>query len=58
MPSIPRAPVHLVLVSLSLLWTMPSLGLLVSSLRPPEDVLTTGWWTVIRHPFDITQYSL
>ena len=58
MPSIPRAPVHLVLVSLSLLWTMPSLGLLVSSLRPPEDVLTTGWWTVFRHPFDITQYSL
>ncbi len=34
------------LLLLVLIWTFPSLGLLVSSFRPPGDVRTTGWWTV------------
>ncbi|HIK46399.1 MAG TPA: carbohydrate ABC transporter permease [Leptolyngbyaceae cyanobacterium M65_K2018_010] len=53
-----QTPIHLALVVLSTLWTLPSLGLLISSIRPPEEVLTTGWWTVFQHPFDFTQYSL
>ncbi len=53
-----RTPIHLALVTLSLLWTLPSLGLLISSIRPPADVLATGWWTVFQHPFEFTQYSL
>jgi alpha-glucoside transport system permease protein len=57
-PWLNRTPIHLALVSLSLLWTLPSLGLLISSLRPPDDVLTSGWWMVFQHPFDFTQYSL
>lgn len=36
------------LLVLCLLWTLPTLGLLVSSLRPPRAVNTTGWWTVLR----------
>lgn len=59
MPSwLTRAPVHLALVALALLWTLPSLGLLISSIRPPDDVLATGWWTVFQHPFEFTQFSL
>jgi alpha-glucoside transport system permease protein len=59
MPSwLTRTPVHLALVTLSLLWTLPSLGLLISSIRPPDAVLSTGWWTVFQHPFEFTQYSL
>jgi alpha-glucoside transport system permease protein len=34
-----------------LLWLVPSIGLLVTSLRTPEAALTTGWWTVITKPF-------
>lgn len=34
------------LLLLVIIWTIPTLGLLVSSFRPPEDVRTTGWWTV------------
>src|SRR5215212_8279079 len=33
------------------LWLVPSIGLLVTSLRTPEAALTTGWWTVITKPF-------
>jgi alpha-glucoside transport system permease protein len=29
------------------LWTIPTVGLLVSSIRPEEDIASTGWWTVI-----------
>lgn len=29
-----RTPVHLALIALALLWTLPSLGLLISSIRP------------------------
>jgi alpha-glucoside transport system permease protein len=36
-----RATVFVVCV----LWTVPTLGMLVSSFRPEDDVRTTGWWT-------------
>jgi alpha-glucoside transport system permease protein len=53
-----KFPVHVSLVAISVLWTLPSLGLLISSIRPKDDVLRTGWWTVFQHPFDFTQFSL
>ena len=33
------------------LWTIPTLGMLVSSFRPEIEVKTTGWWTVFPDPF-------
>ena len=39
-----------VLWSLVILWTLPSLGLLVSSFRAEDAVKTTGWWTVLTDP--------
>jgi alpha-glucoside transport system permease protein len=38
-------PVHVSVVGLTLLWIVPTIGLLVSSFRPPDLVATTGWWT-------------
>ena len=53
-----KLPVHVALVAISLIWTLPSIGLLISSLRPKEAVLDNGWWTVLQHPFDFTQLTL
>lgn len=34
------------LLLLIIIWTIPTLGLLISSFRPPDQVRQTGWWTV------------
>jgi alpha-glucoside transport system permease protein len=34
---------------LVLLWTIPTIGLLVSSFRDQFDIATTGWWTILPH---------
>jgi alpha-glucoside transport system permease protein len=47
----------LVLV-IAVAWTIPTAGLLISSLRPEVDVSATGWWTVFAHPFELTQFTI
>ena len=37
------------LLLLVLIWTIPTLGLLISSFRQREDILSTGWWKVLPH---------
>ena len=49
-----RGVLHGVLVGISLLWLLPTVGLLVSSLRPSHSVATTGWWTALAPPFAFT----
>jgi alpha-glucoside transport system permease protein len=41
-----RIPLHLVLLTVCAVWTVPVLGLFVSSFRPAYDISTTGWWRV------------
>lgn len=38
-----------ILLFLVLLWTVPTLGLLISSIRQRDDIAQTGWWTVFPH---------
>ncbi|HZT45686.1 MAG TPA: carbohydrate ABC transporter permease [Gaiellaceae bacterium] len=45
-----RAPVHLVLVAVGLLWLIPTLGLFLTSIMPGDRFDTSGWWKVIAHP--------
>ncbi len=49
-----RAPVHLLLVIVGLLWLMPTLGLLVTSLLAPEDFQGEGWWQIFSTPAKLT----
>jgi len=35
---------------IAVLWTVPTLGLVVTSLRKKEDISSSGWWTVFTHP--------
>lgn len=53
-----RLPFHLLIITVSLIWITPTVGLFISSLRPRDAVLSSGWWTVFAHPFDFTQYTL
>lgn len=41
--------VNLALLILVLLWTIPTLGIFVSSFRDRLDIQTSGWWTVFPH---------
>lgn len=41
---------NVVLGLICLIWTIPTIGLLVSSFRTREDIGTTGWWTIVPHP--------
>ncbi len=35
---------------IAVLWTIPTAGLFISSLRPAEQIRTTGWWTFFTNP--------
>lgn len=51
----------LVLVILSALWLLPTVGLFITSLRAKGAAQTSGWWDVIFNPFsqdwDISSYT-
>lgn len=34
-----------------LLWTIPTIGLLITSFRSKEDAVSTGWWSTLINPF-------
>jgi alpha-glucoside transport system permease protein len=43
---------------LTTVWTIPTLGLFVTSLRPAADVSATGWWTAFTNPaFTLENYT-
>ena len=42
--------VTVILLVICIIWTLPTLGLLVTSFRHRDVVSKTGWWTVIREP--------
>jgi len=45
-----KAPVHLALVILGLLWLVPTLGLLITSILPASADASSGWWQIFAHP--------
>ncbi|GAA2017263.1 carbohydrate ABC transporter permease [Nakamurella flavida] len=45
-------------IVLAILWTIPTLGLFITSFRPVEDINTSGWWSIITNPgFTLTNYD-
>jgi alpha-glucoside transport system permease protein len=37
-------------IIIAIVWTIPTFGLFVSSLRPADDIKTTGWWSFFTNP--------
>lgn len=53
-----RTPVHLALIFISVVWLVPTVGLLITSFRPLQDILSNGWWRVILNPrFTLENYA-
>jgi alpha-glucoside transport system permease protein len=54
-----RGVVQFVLIVVALLWMMPTIGLLVTSLRQPELYGVSGWWQALVDPsqFTFSNYS-
>jgi alpha-glucoside transport system permease protein len=50
--------VRMGLLALCLLWTIPTIGLLISSFRTRSEVVSSGWWTVLASPLEFTQFTI
>jgi len=49
-----RIPLHLVIIAITAIWFLPSLGLFISSFRPQHLILNTGWWKAFEWPLRFT----
>ena len=48
----PRSFVAIItMVLLAILWTIPTIGLLITSFRTRDDAAASGWWTALARPF-------
>ena len=45
-----KLPTHLIIIFTLVVWILPTLGLLVTSLRPLQAINTSGWWTIAAPP--------
>lgn len=50
--------INVLLLSIMLIWILPTLGLLITSVRPASAVSNSGWWTVLNSPLKFTQFTL
>ncbi|QZZ28124.1 carbohydrate ABC transporter permease [Streptomyces sp. ST1015] len=46
--------VRVFLIVVGLFWLVPTIGLLLSSLRAPEEMSASGWWKVFEEPSQLT----
>jgi alpha-glucoside transport system permease protein len=49
--------VRIAVAVIVVIWLIPTLGVLITSLRPEAAVDRTGWWTVLARPFDAAQWT-
>ncbi|MCB8977488.1 MAG: carbohydrate ABC transporter permease [Ardenticatenaceae bacterium] len=53
-----KVPVRTAVLLICFLWTLPTVGMFVSSFRTANEIRTTGWWTALVHPFQMSQWTL
>jgi alpha-glucoside transport system permease protein len=52
------APLRIAVIGICLLWSLPTLGLFVTSFRNPRDITSSGWWEALLRPLQEGQWSL
>jgi alpha-glucoside transport system permease protein len=50
--------IRITIVAIVILWSIPTLGVLITSFRAEELVNTSGWWTALAHPFRAAEWTL
>ena len=55
--AVSHGPVNVFLTVVALLWLVPTVGLFFASLRDAADNGTSGWWTAILRPAQLTLQS-
>ena len=54
---ISRSPVHIALIAIAAIWLIPTVALLITSVRPRSDVLSSGWWHVFKSHLTLANYG-
>src|SRR5688572_1575965 len=52
------APLRITIALIAFLWTLPTIGLLITSLRPRDAIQDSGWWAILQHPFEAAQFTV
>lgn len=52
------ATLRVVVAIICFIWTLPTVGVLISSFRSSNDIRMSGWWTTLETPFEFTQWTL
>ncbi|MFP3882680.1 MAG: carbohydrate ABC transporter permease [Actinomycetota bacterium] len=53
-----RIPIYLVVSFFVVIWSIPSVGLLINSFREARSIRSTGWWTVFGDLFNSAAWTL
>ena len=53
-----RAPIRFAVIAICVLWFIPTLGLLITSVRDPQEISSSGWWTALFSFWDMSQWTL
>jgi alpha-glucoside transport system permease protein len=49
-----KSTLTVIVVLIALIWSVPTIGLFVSSFRPPAAIHSSGWWTGLFPPWHFT----
>ncbi len=49
-----RAPLHIVVIVISVIWLVPTVSLLFTSVRNIQDINSSIWWTILIKPHQFT----
>ena len=52
-----RMPLRVAVIAIAVIWSIPTLGIFISSFRDARDIQTSGWWEALLAPFQ-TQWTL
>ena len=52
-----KLPTNIVLIGICALWLLPTIGLLVTSFRPFQEIGQTGWWQIMDPPKGQAEYA-